>query len=106
MPKYLVQATYTADGVRGLQKAGAASRAKQAAQVAETLGGKCDVFYFAFGEHDVVTILDLPSAVEAAAISFAVSGTGAIRTRTTPLLTVAEADAALKKNVAFKAPGQ
>jgi uncharacterized protein with GYD domain len=106
MPKYLVQASYTADGVKGLQKDGAASRVKMASQVAETLGGKCESFYFAFGTDDVVAILDLPSAADMAAISFAVSATGAIRTRTTPLLTAAEVDAALKKSVSFKAPGK
>jgi uncharacterized protein with GYD domain len=106
MPKYLVQASYTPDGVKGLQKDGAASRVKMASQAAESLGGKCEAFYFAFGADDVVAILDLPAAADMAAISFAVSSTGAIRTRATPLLTAAEVDTALKKSVSFKAPGK
>ena len=106
MPKYLVQASYTADGVKGLQKDGAASRVKMASQVAETLGGKCDGFYWAFGQQDVVAIFDLPAAVDAAALAFAVSSSGAIRTTTTPLLTAAETDAVLKKSVGFRAPGR
>jgi uncharacterized protein with GYD domain len=106
MPKFLVQSTYTADGVQGLQKEGAAARAKMAAQVAETVGGKLEAFYFAFGEQDVVAILDLPSVVDAAAIAFAVSRSGAIKTKTTLLMTPAEADQALKKNTGYKAPGK
>lgn len=106
MPKYLVQASYTAEGVKGLQKDGAASRVRMGSQVAETLGGKCEGFYWAFGQQDVVALFDLPSTVDAAALAFAVSGSGAIRTTTTPLLTAAEADQALKKSVNFKAPGK
>jgi uncharacterized protein with GYD domain len=106
MPKCLVQSSYTPEGLKGLQKDGAAGRLKVASQAAESLGGKLEAIYFAFGEHDVVAILDLPSPVDAAALAFAVSGTGAIRTKTTPLLTLDEADAALKKSVAFRAPGR
>ena len=106
MPKYLVQSSYTAEGIKGLQKDGAAGRLKMANQVAESLGGKLEAIYFAFGEHDVVAILDLPSPVDAAAVAFAVSGTGSIHTKTTPLLTIEEADAALKKSVPFRAPGR
>ena len=106
MPKYLVQASYTADGLKGLQKDGAASRVQSANKVAEALGGKCDAFYWAFGEQDVVAIFDLPNAVDAAALAFAVSASGLIRTKTTPLLTAGEADGALKKSVDFRPPGR
>lgn len=105
MPKYLVQASYTADGLKGLQKEGAASRAQQANRVAEALGGKCEAFYWAFGDQDVVAIFDVPSTVDMAAIAIAVSASGGIRAKTTPLLTAAEADAALKKSVDFRPPG-
>lgn len=106
MAKYLVQASYTAEGLKGLQKEGAAGRVQGASKVAETLGGKCDGFYWAFGDQDVVAIFDLPDSVTAAALAFAVSASGLIRTKTTPLLTPAEADAALKKSVNFRPPGR
>ncbi|MDB5410351.1 MAG: hypothetical protein JWL84_5263 [Rhodospirillales bacterium] len=105
MPKYLVQASYTADGLKGLQKEGAASRVQSANKVAEALGGKCDGFYWAFGDHDVIAIFDLPSASDAAALAFAVSASGVIRTKTTQMLTASEADEALKKSVNFRPPG-
>jgi uncharacterized protein with GYD domain len=106
MAKYLVQASYTADGLKGLQTEGAAGRVQSANKVAETLGGKCDGFYWAFGERDVVAIFDLPNSVSAAALAFAVSASGLIRTTTTPLLTASEADEALKKSVSFRPPGR
>jgi uncharacterized protein with GYD domain len=106
MSKYLVQASYTADGLKGLQKDGAASRVQSANKVAEALGGKCDAFYWAFGEQDVVAIFDLPNTVDMAALAFAVSASGLIRTKTTPLLTASEADGALKKSVDFRPPGR
>jgi hypothetical protein len=40
IPKYLVQANYTAEGLNGLQKEGAGSRVHSANKVAETLGGR------------------------------------------------------------------
>ena len=105
MGKYLVQASYTAEGLKGLQKEGAAGRVRSADKVAEALGGKCDGFYWAFGDQDVVAIFDLPDSVTAAALAFAVSASGLVRTRTTPLLTAVEADLALKKSVNFRPPG-
>jgi uncharacterized protein with GYD domain len=106
MPKYLVQASYTAEGLKGLQKEGAASRVQSAQRVAEALRGKCEVFYWAFGEQDVVAIFDVPSSADMAALAIAVSASGLIRAKTTPLLTAGETDAALKKSVDFRAPGR
>src|SRR6266481_5080459 len=53
----------------------------------ESLGGRLEVFYFAFGEKDVYLIFDVPDNPTAAAISLAVAGTGAIRMKTIVLLT-------------------
>jgi GYD domain-containing protein len=61
MPKYLVQASYTAEGLSGLQKEGATSRVQNAQMAAEAVGGKCEAFYWAFGEQDVVAIFDVPN---------------------------------------------
>ena len=47
MPKYLLEAKYTPEGVRGLKEAGASSRAKAVNDMATALGGGLDSFYFA-----------------------------------------------------------
>ena len=106
MPKYLVEASYTPEGVRGLQKEGAVARVDNAAKVAAALGGKCDVFHWSFGNNDVVAIFDLPSSADAAALALAVSASGLVHAKTTPLLTAPECDLALKKSVAFRPPGK
>lgn len=107
MPKYLVRASYTAEGLKGLQKDKASGRKAAVIKVLESLGGKLECIYFAFGEDDVVVIFDLPDNVAAARLAVAVGGSGLVRTKTTPLLTIEEADQALgAPDLGFCAPGR
>jgi uncharacterized protein with GYD domain len=106
MPKYLIQASYNAEGLKGLQKDKASGRKAAAARAVESLGGKLESFYCALGADDVITIVDLPDHVSAAALSVTVSASGLVHSRTTALLTVEEADKALAKSVNYKAPGR
>ena len=105
MPKYLMQATYASEGLKGLAKDGARKRRETVQKATEQLGGKLEAFYYAFGEVDAYVIVDLPDAVTASALSMAVNASGAVQLRTTPLLTVEEVDSAIAKNVAYRAPG-
>ena len=106
MPKYLVQASYTAEGLKGLQKDKASGRKEAARQAVEGLGGRLECIYFAFGDDDVVAIIELPDNVAAARLAIAVAASGLIRTRTTPLLTVEEVDQAVgAPDIGFRAPG-
>lgn len=105
MAKYLIRAAYTAEGLRGLQKDKAAGRKQAVTRVVESLEGKLEAMYFAFGEDDVVLIADFPDVVTAAAMSVAVSATGLVRTKSTLLLTVEETDRALAKKIDYRAPG-
>jgi uncharacterized protein with GYD domain len=105
MPKFLVEATYTADGHKGLARDKASGRKTAITQAVKKLGGKLDAIYFCLGENDVILIADMPDHVSVAALGFAACGSGMARTRTTLLLTVQEADEALSKPVAWRAPG-
>ncbi|GGN41203.1 GYD domain-containing protein [Streptomyces kronopolitis] len=104
MPKYLIQATYTSEGVKGLLKEGASGRRAAVDQVVTGLGGTVESVYFAFGETDIVIIIDLPDPVSMAAISLAVKASGALHTQATPLLTTEEIDEAAHRQVPFRAP--
>ncbi|WP_336052017.1 GYD domain-containing protein [Streptomyces sp. CA2R101] len=104
MPKFLIQATYTSEGTKGLLKEGASGRRAAVDQVVTALGGTVESVYFAFGEDDIVLIIDLPDPVSMAAISLTVKASGALRTRATPLLTVEEIDEATRRRVPFRAP--
>ena len=50
-------------------------------------------------------IVDAPDDEAAAAVSIAINGTGAVRTRTTKLLTVEQIDEALRRTVDYQPPG-
>src|SRR6266403_949550 len=102
MPKYLIQATYTPEGLKGLHKDKASGRRTPVMRAIKPLRGKLGTVHFAWGRDDVIAILDLPDNVSASALSLAISASGLVRTRTTPLLTVEEVDQALQKNVQFK----
>jgi uncharacterized protein with GYD domain len=105
MPKYLFRASYTAEGAKGLISEGGSSRVEVAARLAEGLGGRLEFYYFAFGEDDVVGILDLPDQVSMAAVNMTVGATGLVNTKTTVLLTPEEVDEAARKSVPFRGPG-
>ena len=106
MPKYLLQVSYTAEGAKGLLKDGGSKRRAAAEAAIGSLGGKIEAFYYAFGEHDLVVIADLPDAASVAAASITLAASGAVRTKTTVLLTTEEIDAAVKKSPPYTPPGQ
>ena len=106
MPKYLMQARYTTEGIQGLVRDSASGRRADLQAAVKALGGKVEAFYYTFGDDDVVVIVDLPSSVTAAALGLTISGSGAVRVRTTPLLTVEEVDQALEIKTKYRAPGE
>jgi uncharacterized protein with GYD domain len=105
MPKYLTVVSYTAEGTKGLLKEGGTARRAVVEKMMKSLGGKLESFYFAFGDDDVFVITEAPDNVTAAAVSLAVSASGAVRSKTVVLLTPEEIDQASKKTVEFRPPG-
>lgn len=105
MPKFLIKATYTSDGARGLLKEGGTKRRAAVQKIIEASGGKLDAFYYAYGDDDAIILADLPDATTGLAISLTVNASGAVRLSTVPLITPEEVDAASKKSVKYKAPG-
>ncbi|GAA4710044.1 GYD domain-containing protein [Phytohabitans rumicis] len=105
MPKFLIKASYTLDGLRGVLKNGGSSRADAVRKTAESVGGHMDTFYFAFGDDDAFVICDLPDNKAAAAVAFTVGAAGGATTKTVVLLTPEEVDAATHQKVDYTAPG-
>lgn len=105
MPKYLIQASYTAEGVRGLMKDGGSQRRSAAEAALKGVGGRLESFYFAFGETDVFAVADVPDNASAAAVSLAVSASGAVQVKLTVLMTPEEMDQATKKMINYRPPG-
>ena len=105
MAKYLVVASYTAEGIKGVVSKGGTARKDAVAKMVADLGGTVESFYFGFGEGDAYVVIDLPDNVAAAAVGLAVSASGMASTKTVVLLTPDEIDRAVKTKVAYKAPG-
>ncbi len=105
MPKYLFEASYTVDGIKGLQRAGGTSRRDAISAVAESVGGRLESLYFSFGERDVYTVVDLPDNESATAVALTVNASGAVHVRTTVLVTPEEVDAAAKRSIEYRPPG-
>ncbi|HTW64239.1 MAG TPA: GYD domain-containing protein [Bryobacteraceae bacterium] len=105
MPKFLIEANYTAEGLRGLTKDKASGRQTVIKDALASVGGKLDGAYFALGDTDVYVLCDCPDHVSAAALSLAVSASGLVHTKTIALLTVEEADRALAMKTSYRPAG-
>ena len=106
MPKYLLKVCYTAEGAKGVLKDGGTKRRQAAQALVESLGGKLDSMYFAFGDTDVYAIADLPDNASMAAAALALGGSGTTTGTTTVLLTPEEVDQAIKKAPRYTPPGR
>lgn len=105
MPKYLFNASLTAEGMQGVMKEGGVARRKVVGDAIKELGGELEAFYFSFGDSDVVGIIDLPDNVTAAAFAIQVGSSGAVSVSTTVLLTPEEVDQAKDKKSSWRPPG-
>jgi uncharacterized protein with GYD domain len=105
MPKFLIQASYTTEGAKGIVKSGGSARRKAVEELLASVGGKLEAFYFTFGEEDAIIIVDVPDNETALALGMAVGASGAVRSRTTVLIPLEEVDRAAKRQIHFRPPG-
>jgi uncharacterized protein with GYD domain len=97
MPQYMLQVSYSREGWQALI-AQPQNRVEAVKQAVENLGGKVVSAWFAFGDHDVILITEMPDNVSAAGLAIAFAGGGALKSvQTTPLLSADEALEAMKK---------
>jgi len=106
MPKYLIQGSYSDHGLKGVLEEGGSKRREAAEESIKGLGGRIEAFYYAFGKDDFVIIVDLPSNVDASALSLTANASGTLKSRITVLITPEEVDQATKKTVKFRPPGK
>jgi uncharacterized protein with GYD domain len=104
MAKYLARICLDAEGVQLLRTETASGRRAAVAKFIGAAGGKLDGLYFAFGQEDVLLIIDLPDNVSAAAISLVNNSAGNVRAIYTPLITVEEMDQAIDKATTLASP--
>jgi uncharacterized protein with GYD domain len=97
MPHYLVQLSYTPEAWAA-QLRNPRDRMEAVRPALEKVGARFESAYFAFGEYDVVFIMEAPDNVAAAGFALAVTAGGALKSyKTTPLLTIEEGMEALRR---------
>jgi len=110
MTKYAFFFSYTSDTwARMINTSG--DRTASVRQLLDSLGGSLESIYWMFGTHDGITIADLPGSVSAAALSVAVTSTGAFKQfQTHELLTQEQLGQTLQMAqnaaAAYQRPGQ
>src|SRR3989442_15726457 len=106
MGRYMFQASYSADGIKGVLKDGGTGRRTAVEAAVKSLGGKLESFYYGFGETDVYVVVDGIDNTTAAAFSVGVASTRALPAlKTTGLLTPREGHQAGKKTKSYPPPG-
>ena len=105
MAKYMIKASYSPEGIKGVMAKGGSARAEAIEKLASGVGGTVDGVYFSFGSEDLYAIVDAPSHEAMAAIAGTVGQTGALRYETVVLLTPAQIDEAAHMSVDYSPPG-
>jgi len=106
MPKYMIKASYSSEGIKGVMAKGGNSRKDAIEKLVAGVGGSLESVYFAFGSDDILVIADAPSNEAMAAVAGTVGSTGAVSAfETVVLLTADEIDAAAKMSVDYRPPG-
>lgn len=106
MTKYLFEANYVGDGIKGLMREGGTKRRDAVVEALKSVGGSLESFYFAFGDTDVLGVFDIPQSADAAALSMMINSTGAVDLRLKPLMTPEDLDEASKRTPSYRPPGQ
>lgn len=97
MPSYLVQVAYTSEATAAMMKK-PQDRSAVVGKAIEKLGGTLKGAWLCFGDYDTVVVVDMPDNVSAAAFALAIGAGGSCKSvKTTPLLSVDEGMAAMKK---------
>lgn len=106
MSKFLVQGSYTTEGLKGVIKDGGSKRREVVKQLIEGMGGQMEGFYFALGENDFYILGEMPGIIDITATTIMVNATGMVNVKTIALLTPEEVDLAVQKTVNYRPPGQ
>lgn len=106
MSKYLIKASYSPEGIKGVMAKGGTARVAAIEKLVSGVGGSLESFYFAFGADDVYLIVDAPSHEAMAAVAGTVTSTGVLSNyETVVLLTAEQIDEAANMSVDYTPPG-
>jgi uncharacterized protein with GYD domain len=106
MTKYLIQFSYTQEGLAGLMSEGGSKRREATEKLVESLGGKLLAYNFSFGDYDGIAIVDRLDNIEVATAALTAAASGAVKTKTTVLLDPDDLDKAVRKSASYRPPGK
>ena len=107
MAKFAVFFTFRGETIKNMMSR-PSDRAAVVSAMCEQAGGRMESYYLMFGPHDGFVIVDVPNSTTAAAISLAVSSTGAFaHIDTHELIDVADLNDILEtaSSLTYSAPG-
>jgi uncharacterized protein with GYD domain len=94
MPIYITQGRYTREAVRGMVFK-PEDRAEAVSKLMSRAGGRLIAYYLTFGEYDFLTIAEMPSEGQMAAVLLAAGASGGVTNlRTTLAMSSVEAKGA------------
>ncbi|MFN2459661.1 MAG: GYD domain-containing protein [Candidatus Velthaea sp.] len=97
MSRYLVEVAYTPESWAAQLK-DPRDRREVIKPVLDSVGARLESLFYAFGDRDLIALVDAPDNVSAAAMSLAFSAGGAIKSlRTTPLMSVEDGMEAMRR---------
>lgn len=107
MPIYMYQGAYTSDAWKAQVK-NPINRIEQVRPMIEDQGGRILAAYYAFGDYDVVLILEAPDNVSMSTLALAAAAGGAMKaSKTTVLMSIEEGIEAMGRagGAGYHAPG-
>ena len=108
MPLFLTRFSYTSETWNAMI-ARPEDRRDMAREIIESVGGRLQGFWYAFGQYDGYTLWEAPDNVKMASVALALSSRGAIKSQeTVVLLTVEETLEAARgaAKVPYRRPGR
>lgn len=97
MARFLLELSYTPESWAA-QLENPTNRTQAIKPALDSVGVKIETAFFAFGESDLIAIVESPDNISAAALSLCINASGIVKSaKTTPLMTVEEGLEAMRK---------
>ncbi len=106
MSKFLLRASYLAEGVTELLRDGGTDRRSTIEGLVRSVGGTVEAFYYGLGDGDVYAIAEFPDNATAIAVSASVDAAGAVDVAAVPVVTPEEIGEAKEMAVGVRPPDE
>jgi uncharacterized protein with GYD domain len=109
MPKYLALFSYSEESLAAMIE-NPADREPAVRAVLDSVGARLEVFYWMFGKHDGLAVVEAPDSLTMAGVSAAISSTGTVHSETHELFSTADIrrilETAQRARANFTEPGR